>query len=630
MKNKSDAPKRDRAENAPESAAPKATTKSGRGRNAEFKPFWDAAPAKTEENKSVRKTEQAKPTGRKPIPTAKPTDKPIQSEPRLTDRADKFAGAERKHAARPEQARGTEARSAANAEPTAAERRPQRTAANAGPNAAERRPQPRPDQGRGSESRGAARPGYASDRARPDRAGGDDHRPSLRCGQTLELQIASTTNEGFGLAMHEGNRVLVAGGIPGELLVARVTYVGRREAFANTIRCVKTSPDREPAPACGLGRVCDGCGLMQMRYPAQLAWKKSLVTRELRKYPSLAEAQIHDTLASPKELNYRNTAKLVVAGKFSDAVIGIYRRNTHDVMEIADCSLHHPLINKVVKAAKAGIKKGKVQIYNPKSEMGLLRYLVVRVAEPRDKVMVVLVTTEEGYNEMHHLAKFIQKAVPEVIVVAQNINNSSGNVIFGHKDRAITKAQTLRAYIGNKSFNLSPHSFFQVNSGAARIIYEKVRELAALTGTERVIDVYCGIGGISLFLAEKAREVVGIEFVDAAVADATENALMNHATNCRFEAGDAVHLIDEIGEEGGADLIVLNPPRKGCDEKVLQSVAAIKPPRIIYVSCSPETLSRDLDILSRLGYRSLEVHPVDMFPQTIHVENVVLLERIEA
>jgi 23S rRNA (uracil1939-C5)-methyltransferase len=452
----------------------------------------------------------------------------------------------------------------------------------------------------------------------------------LHSGQALELQIASTTNEGFGVAMHEGTRVLVAGGLPGEKLVARVTYVGRREAFANTLKCLKVSPDRQPSPACGLGRVCDGCGLMQMRYPAQLSWKKSLVTRELRKFPSLAEAEIFDTIASPKELNYRNTAKLVVAGKHSDPVIGIYRRNTHDVMEINNCSLHHPLINKVVAAAKVGIRKGKVQIYNPKSEMGLLRYLVVRVAEPGDRVMVVFVTSDQGYNEMHHLAKHIQQAVPEVAVVAQNINTSTGNVIFGHKDRFITKAQTLKSYLGEKSFTLSPHSFFQVNSGAARIIYEKVRELAALTGRERVIDVYCGIGGISLFLADKAKEVVGIEFVEAAVADATENAAQNRASNCRFEAGDAAHLIDEIGEEGGADLVVLNPPRKGCDEKVLQSVAAIKPARIIYVSCSPETLSRDLDILSRLGYRTLQVHPVDMFPQTIHVEDVVLLERSEA
>ncbi|MCM0082638.1 23S rRNA (uracil(1939)-C(5))-methyltransferase RlmD [Geomonas sp. Red32] len=452
--------------------------------------------------------------------------------------------------------------------------------------------------------------------------------PNLRCGMTVELTITSTNEDGFGVCYLEGTRVLVAGGLPGEMLVVRITYVGRRESFGNIIKLLKTSADREAAPACGMGKACDGCPLIQMRYPAQLAWKKNLVQREMIKYPSLVAVPIHDTIASPKLLEYRNTAKLVVAGKHSDPVIGIYRRNTHDVLEIADCPLHHPLINKVVKAAKAGIKKGKVPIYNPKSEMGLLRYLVVRVAEPSDRVMVVFVTSDQGYNEIHHLAKFVQQAVPEVDVVAQNINASTGNVIFGHKDRFLTREHTLRAYVGEKSFHLSPHSFFQVNSGAANIIYEKVRELARLSGKERVIDVYCGIGGISLFLADKAREVVGIEFVEAAVTDATANALLNKAQNCSFEAGDAAHLIDEIGEEGGADLVVLNPPRKGCEEKVLKSVAAIKPERIVYVSCSPETLARDLDILSRLGYRTVEINPVDMFPQTVHVEDVALLERV--
>jgi 23S rRNA (uracil1939-C5)-methyltransferase len=462
-----------------------------------------------------------------------------------------------------------------------------------------------------------------------ERAAREEQTPKLRSGQTAELTIVATNDDAFGVSMHEGTRVLVAGGLPGETIVGRITYVGRREAFANPLKILKRSPDREPSPACNMGRNCDGCPMIQMRYPAQLTWKKNLVAREIRKYPSLGDVTIHDTIASPKQQGYRNTAKLVVAGKYSDPVIGIYRRNTHDVLEIADCPLHHPLINKVVKAAKAGIRKGKVPIYNPKSEMGLLRYLVVRVAEPGDRVMVVFVTSEQGYNEIHHLAKFVQQEVPEVTVVAQNINASTGNVIFGQKDRFITKAQSLRASIGDKTFNLSPHSFFQVNSGAAQIIYSKVREFAALTGTERVLDVYCGIGGISLYLADQAREIVGIEFVEAAVADATVNAALNLAKNCHFEAGDAARLIDEIGEEGGAEVIVLNPPRKGCEEKVLRSVAAIHPARIIYVSCSPETLSRDLDILSRLGYRTMEVQPVDMFPQTVHVEDVALLERVE-
>jgi 23S rRNA (uracil1939-C5)-methyltransferase len=630
--------------------------------DSEFKPFWSAESPKKEDAKQARQTDQSRLTARKPgqktdLPKdagqtaslAGPAAEGKQAKPaqgahptaKRTASGPEKSAAPRAPGLKAYQGRHDDGRSAARLVPGASAEDGQSFDAPQAPKTARAQGEAaghtggRKDQLSDSPHRPAGKPGHIAPAEhrpshRPEHAHGAEHKPNLHSGQTLELKIAATTNEGFGVSMHEGKRVLVANALPGEQLVARVTYVGRREAFANTLKCIKISPDRQMAPACSMGKCCDGCGLMQMRYSAQLTWKKSLVAREIRKYPSLGEVVIHDTLGSPKELNYRNSAKLVVAGKFSEPVIGIYRRNTHEVLEIDDCPLHHPLINKVVKAAKAGIKKGKVPIYNAKSEMGLLRYLVVRVAEPSDRVMVVLVTSEQGYNEMHHLAKHIQQAVPEVAVVAQNINNSTGNVIFGHKDRFITKAQTLRAYLGEKTFSLSPHSFYQVNSGAAEIIYEKVRELAALTGTERVIDVYCGIGGISIFLAQQAREVVGIEFVEAAVADATENAALNRAGNCRFEAGDAVHLIDEIGADGGADLIVLNPPRKGCEEKVLQSVAGIKPARIIYVSCSPETLSRDLDILSRLGYRTLEVHPVDMFPQTIHVEDVALLERIEA
>jgi 23S rRNA (uracil1939-C5)-methyltransferase len=584
MKNKSDARNKD--------ASSKQSTGNSHNHGKKFSPKSELPHP---QKKIPRTQAPSTPSPEEPTPRYKRQDGP---KPRPTAGGSDFPRTGSKVAARPGTAKGTPASS-----------RPEHKGAQPKPQHHER---------------------VATDKRAPRPERGDrEQKPALRCGQTLELNIMSTNNEGFGVAMHEGTRVLVAGGLPGEVLVARVTYVGRRETFANTLKCVKRSPDREAAPACGLGRACDGCGLMQMRYPAQLAWKTELVKRELRRFASLSDVRIHETIASPKALNYRNTAKLVVAGKYSDPVIGIYRRNSHDVLEIENCQLHHPLINKVVKTVKAGIKKGKVPVYNPKSEMGLLRYLVVRVAEPSDKVMVVFVTSEQGYNEVHHLAKFVQQEVPEVSVVAQNINSSTGNVIFGQKDRFITRTQSLRASIGDKNFNLSPHSFFQVNSGSARIIYEKVRELAALKGTERVLDVYCGIGGISLFLAEQAREVVGIEFVEAAVADATENAALNGARNCSFEAGDAVHLIDEIGAEGGADLVVLNPPRKGCDERVLKSVAAIGPERIIYVSCSPETLARDLDILSRLGYRTREVHPVDMFPQTVHVEDVALIEKIK-
>lgn len=448
----------------------------------------------------------------------------------------------------------------------------------------------------------------------------------LKTGQVIDLAIATLDEEGCGLAVHDITRVLVSGALPGELVRAKVTHVGRREAFAEAIKILRRAPSRLVTPPCGRAPACDGCPLISMNYPAQLAWKSELVTGELRHYPSLAGALLHPVLPSARPLHYRNSAKLVVSGKFAAPLIGIYRRNSHEVIDISDCPLHHPLINRLVEAVKEGIRKGKVSIFSPRSGHGLLRYLVVRVSEATSQVMVVLVTTERSYNEIHHLAKHVQGAVPEVTVVVQNVNSSSGNVILGQQDHFVTKSKALEDRIGEIRFAISPRSFFQVNNSGARAIYEKVREWAALTGKETVVDLYCGIGGISLFLAEKVREVIGFEVVAAAVADAKQNAQLNGIRNCRFDAGDAVKLLEELREEGKrVDLIVLNPPRKGCDERLLQDVAAIAPGRLIYVSCSPRTLARDLDILARLGYATREVQPVDMFPQTPHVENVALL-----
>jgi 23S rRNA (uracil1939-C5)-methyltransferase len=240
--------------------------------------------------------------------------------------------------------------------------------------------------------------------------------------------------------------------------------------------------------------------------------------------------------------------------------------------------------------------------------------------------MVVFVTAMRSFNEIHHLGKFVQSMVPEVEVIAQNVNSSEGNVIFGPNDFFVTKRQALVGSIGDIKFSISPRSFFQVNSSGARSIYEKVREWGELTGHETVIDVYCGVGGIALFLANRAEEVIGIETVDAAVADAGKNASMNGIRNCLFKAGNAAELLEELREEQKrVDLIVLNPPRKGCEEKVLREVVSLAPTRIIYVSCSPQTLARDLDMLASNGYQTCEIQPVDMFPQTQHVENVVRL-----
>lgn len=454
---------------------------------------------------------------------------------------------------------------------------------------------------------------------------GDD---KVKAGHVLDVQISSIDEEGYGCGKNEDLNIKVMGVLPDEVARVKIAHVSQQRAFAHLVKVLRHSPDRLQSPPCQMGLQCDCCPLIQMKYPAQLAWKSGILFKEIKKYFPLEKLDIRPIIPSPKVLGYRNSAKLAVGGKFAAPEIGIYRRNSHEILDIADCPLHHPLINKVVQAAKEGIRKGKVPIFSARTRSGLLRYLVVRVSEEYNRAMVVLVTAERSYNEIHHLAKYLQGAVPEIAVVVQNVNSSTGNVILGQKDYFLTKEGTLFDSIGNIRFSISPRSFFQINNGGARTIYEQVREFANLTGTEKVIDLYCGVGGISFFLAAEAREVIGIESIAAAVVDAERNAALNGINNCRFSSGDAAALLGELASERTkAEILVMNPPRKGCEEMVLQQAVQLQPARMIYVSCSPSSLARDLSILHRLGYKPRIIQPIDMFPQTPHMENVVLITK---
>lgn len=446
-------------------------------------------------------------------------------------------------------------------------------------------------------------------------------------GSTIELLVSALDEDGYGVGIADTCQVRVSGALPGEKVIARIEHAGQHRVVANLVKVLEPSAVRRKSP-CKHIPECDGCPLIAMEYGAQLEWKRGLVENHVHRYAPLARTEILPVIASPRQTHYRNSAKLVIAGKFADPVIGIYRRDSHDILDISDCTLHHPLINKIVAVVKRGIVKGKVPIYSARSEQGLLRYLVVRVAENENRAMVVLVTARRSYNELHHLSEFIKKEVPEVTVIVQNVNASTGNVILGNRDFPNTKQTSLEASINGIKFLISPRSFFQVNSGSAGIIYEMVRTYAALTGRENVLDLYCGIGAFSLFLSPGAREVLGIEVVDSAVEDATLNAKINRIRNCEFEAGDVMEQLKWIVEsDKRTDLIVLNPPRKGCEEKVLHQVVTLNAPKIIYVSCSPASLARDLVILHEAGYHTELIQPVDMFPQTTHVESIAVLKR---
>lgn len=445
----------------------------------------------------------------------------------------------------------------------------------------------------------------------------------------LELRITALDEDGYGTARsEEGMTLRVSGALPGDVISVVVDHVAGGTAFCHIRKLLQPSPLRSKNPPCGESADCCGCPLIAMKYTEQKVWKRGMILAELAKFPEISGITVHQLLSPNSLIHYRTTAKLTVAGKFTEPFIGIYRRASHDVYDLEQCPLHHPLINRVLDAVRKGIKKGKVPVYNPQSRMGLLRYLVVRVSAHEKKAMVVFVTAKRSYNEIHHLGRFVQEQVPEIEVVAQNVNASEGNVILGQKDFFLTPKQHLTEKVGELSFRISPRSFFQINNSGANLIYNKVREWAGLNGSEVVLDLYCGIGGIALFLAEQAGEVVGVEVVEEAVADARLNAKINKINNCRFEAGDAAELLEEMAAEcHKVDVAVLNPPRKGCDRNVLERVAALSARAIIYVSCSPASLARDLVVLKNLGYVCREIQPVDMFPQTVHVENVARLEK---
>ena len=475
----------------------------------------------------------------------------------------------------------------------------------------------------------APRGGTASEPGTGSLTGASSSFTRLAKNARLEVTVSALDEEGCGtVRTADGMTLRVSGALPGDSIVAAVDHVSRGTAFAHVHRMLGPSTVRSKRPPCTESSACLGCPLICMKYSEQKNWKRGMVRAEMSRYPELKDVVVHPVLSPDNLIHYRTVAKLAVAGKCTDPFIGIYRRASHDVYDLEGCSLHNPLINRVVDAARAGIRKLKVPVYNPHSRMGLLRYLVVRVSLLEKKAMVVFVTSRRSYNEIHHLGRFVQERVPEVDVVVQNVNGSEGNVIFGHKDHFLTPRHHLTEKIGDVMFQISPRSFFQVNPAAARLIYGQVSTWAGESPLGTVLDLYCGIGGIGLFLAAGAQQVIGYEYVEEAVADARLNARANGFANCTFESGDVADLLEDLAEECHAiDLAVLNPPRKGCDEAVLRRLAGLAPRALIYVSCSPATLCRDLSLLQALGYSCREIQPVDMFPQTVHVECVARLEK---
>lgn len=440
---------------------------------------------------------------------------------------------------------------------------------------------------------------------------------------TAEVTISQLNDEGIGIARHQGNELLVAGALAGEKVLVAIEYSGQRRSIGSLRRVLEKSPLRIPAP-CKRAEQCQGCALIHMKYSAQLRYKEARLKQALGNYAALQGLQPQPIWAAEHPLGYRTNAKLTLSKVRGQIHIGLYRRGTHQVVDIEDCPLHHPLINRIVRAVKDEIQRQKIYIYDPATRRGLLRYLLVKVSPDTGKAMVTFVAAERNYREITHLAKWLSRKIPEVISVHQNVNGSTGNVVMGRETIRMLGVPDLIDQVGGIRLRVSPTSFFQVNHEQAGRIYELVRHWAQLDRTQTALDLYCGIGGIALHLAKDARAVTGIEVVEEAVRNACENARMNQLTNCHFMAGDSAELIQDLAPDS-ISVAVVNPPRSGCQEEVIESLVGLAPAIIIYVSCNPTTLARDLDLLHGRGYAVTDLQPVDMFPQTAHLETVVRL-----
>jgi 23S rRNA (uracil1939-C5)-methyltransferase len=445
----------------------------------------------------------------------------------------------------------------------------------------------------------------------------------------IDVEFVDLTHEGQGVAKIDGFPIFVPGGLPGESAQIKILNVKKNYGYGKLIEIKEKSPYRVEIPKDEKHKY-GGCQLHHMSYEGQLQFKQNLVEQTLTRIGKLQDVNIHPIIGMEQPFHYRNKAQVPVGERNGRLITGFYKPRTHEIIDTDESVIHMEAINDAIKIVKEICSELGVAAYNEEAHTGVLRHVMVRYGRQTDELMIVLITRTEKLPHREEIVGKIVAALPNVKSIVHNVNPKRTNVILGEKTQVLWGQDVIYDYIGNVKFAISPRSFYQVNPVQTKVLYEKALEYAGLSGEEIVIDAYCGIGTISLYLAQQAKMVYGVEVVPDAVNDAKKNADLNGITNVEFALGEAETVIPNWAEEGiRADVIVVDPPRKGCDAALLNTIIEMKPNRVVYVSCNPATLARDLGILEAGGYQTVEVQPVDMFPMTMHVECVVLMSRVE-
>jgi 23S rRNA (uracil1939-C5)-methyltransferase len=430
--------------------------------------------------------------------------------------------------------------------------------------------------------------------------------------------------EGKGVVKTLYGVCFVDGLFPNEEAMIQIQYRRAGSFFGKMVRLISKSEHRIQ-PRCGVCTACGGCQFQQLDYPSQLEFKTKKV-KEAYKRHLKQEVNVLPCIGMDNPYNYRNKIQIPIGrDPHGHIVTGFYRNGTHKIIPIDECHIEDVRASQIINEFKKLVKEFRFSPYDEDTGVGLFRHILIRTSYHYDEVMVTFVTTVDEFKGKNNFVKALVECCPNIKTVVQNINPRDTNVILGNKERILYGSGTIKDSILGVTFAISSKSFFQVNPIQVEKLYSKAIELANLTKQDEVFDAYCGIGTISLIAAKEAKSVLGVEIVQEAIKDANKNARINEITNAKFICDDAGDALEKLESEGRTfDCVFVDPPRKGMDEKFVNALKRVKPKKIIYISCEPETMARDVAMLSS-DYKLSDIQPVDMFPMTFHIETVVSL-----
>ena len=455
---------------------------------------------------------------------------------------------------------------------------------------------------------------------------------TLKKNDILTVTIEDITNLGFGVAKHGGAVIFVSGAVTGDEAEIRIIKAASSYYVGKVERYIKLSDKRCP-DRCE-NRACKSCAYRSIAYEEELKIKPGIIRSAFLK-EGLSDIEVLPTVPSPRLYEYRNKAQYpVMRDKNGEYIIGFYAPKSHTVTEAADCPIAPRVFSEILETLRAFFKKHEITVYDEKLGTGLLRHIYLRRSEESGEVLLTLVINGKSLPHSDELIKTITEELPCVTGILLNVNEKDTNIILGDEYKTLFGKDYIVDTLAGARLKITAPSFYQVNHGTATLIYEKARKLAALEPTDTLLDLYCGAGSIGLSMADDTGELIGIEIVDAAVECARYNAKLCGKTNAKFYTGDAKFTASmlenaerELKRKILPDVVILDPPRAGCDRELLKFVSSLAPKRIVYISCNPTTLARDVRIMRELGYTTDKVEGYDMFPMTGHVETIVCLRK---